>query len=117
MTSSKPFLNINCLFQITADPADINILPEYGNDPRVVTNLIDGVNKTRDDIHMWLAPFTSGRNHFVYITFEHPTRIAMIRIWVSVDNECSKFRVVFFCRIIIRIVFIRRVERKMWKSL
>ncbi|UJR14999.1 hypothetical protein I4U23_001976 [Adineta vaga] len=67
--------------KITADPPDINILPEYGNDPRVVTNLVDGVNKTRDDIHMWLAPFTSGRPHFIYITFEHPTKIAMIRIW------------------------------------
>lgn len=33
--------------QITADPPDINILPEYGNDPRVVTNLIDGVYRTR----------------------------------------------------------------------
>ncbi|CAF4386537.1 unnamed protein product [Rotaria socialis] len=67
--------------KIAADPPDINILPEYGNDPRVVKNLIDGVNKTRDDIHMWLAPFTAGKNHFIYITFEHPTRIAMIRIW------------------------------------
>ena len=33
--------------QISADPADINVLPEYKNDPRVVSNLIDGVNKTR----------------------------------------------------------------------
>jgi hypothetical protein len=57
----------------------------------VVTNLIDGVNKTRDDIHMWLAPFAAGRNHFIYITFEHPTRIAMIRIWV---------RISFFARIL-----------------
>ncbi|CAF0857931.1 unnamed protein product [Didymodactylos carnosus] len=67
--------------KITADPPDINILPEYGNDPRVVGNLIDGVNKTRDDIHMWLAPFIAGRDHFIYITFEQPSRIAMIRIW------------------------------------
>ena len=68
--------------QITADPSDINILPEYGNDPRVVKNLIDGVNKTRDDIHMWLAPFTVNRKHLISMTFEHPTKIAMIRIWV-----------------------------------
>ncbi|CAF0808236.1 unnamed protein product [Adineta ricciae] len=67
--------------KITADPADINILPEYGSDPRVVSNLIDGVNKTRDDIHMWLAPYTDGRNHFIYITFEHRVHIALIRIW------------------------------------
>ena len=30
------------------------------SDPRVVTNLIDGVNRTTDDIHMWLCPFTNG---------------------------------------------------------
>jgi protein JBTS26 len=68
-------------------------LPEYSNDPRVVTNLIDGVNKTRDDIHMWLAPFTTGRNHFIYITFEHPIKIAMIRIWVRVNQTSKGFRV------------------------
>lgn len=68
--------------QITADPADINVLPEYSNDPRVVTNLIDGVNRTRDDIHMWLAPFTAGQRHSISILFERPTSVAMIRIWV-----------------------------------
>ncbi len=73
------------LLQITADPPDINILPEYGNDPRVVKNLIDGVNKTRDDIHMWLAPFTPNRKHLISMTFEHPTKIAMIRIWVRIE--------------------------------
>ncbi|CAF0733393.1 unnamed protein product [Adineta steineri] len=78
--------------KITADPADINILPEYGNDPRVVTNLIDGVNKTRDDVHMWLAPFTAGRNHFIYITFEHPVEIAMIRIWNYNKNRIHSAR-------------------------
>lgn len=78
--------------KITADPADINVLPEYGNDPRVVTNLIDGVNKTRDDIHMWLAPFTSGQNHFIYMTFEHPVQIAMIRIWNYNKNRIHSAR-------------------------
>ena len=47
-----------------------------------MSNLIDGVNKTRDDIHMWLAPFTPDGDHFIYITFEHAVEIAMIRIWV-----------------------------------
>ena len=71
--------------QITADPPDINILPEYGSDPRVVKNLIDGVNKTRDDIHMWLAPYTPNRKHLISMTFEHSMKIAMIRIWVKID--------------------------------
>ena len=69
--------------QISADPADINVLPEYGSDPRVVSNLLDGVNQTRDDLHMWLAPFTPGHTHIVRIVFIKPTTLAMVRIWVS----------------------------------
>ena len=68
---------------IRAEPKDINVLPEYNKDPRVVDNLVDGINRTRDDIHMWLAPFTKGRDHKVFITFNKPTQIAMMRIWVG----------------------------------
>lgn len=71
--------------KITADPPDINILPEYGRDPRVVGNILDGVNRTRDDTHMWLAPFTPGKSNFVYMTFAKHCSIALIRIWVSVE--------------------------------
>jgi len=66
---------------ISANPADINILPEYDHDPRVVTNLIDGVYMTRDDLHLWLTPFTHGMSHFVKINFEKAVTIAMLRIW------------------------------------
>jgi len=62
---------------------DINILDEYNKDPRVVTNLTDGVNRTRDDVHMWLAPFTSGGNHNIFVTFDKPCKVALMRIWVS----------------------------------
>ena len=43
--------------KITADPPDINILPEYEMDPRTISNLIDGVNHTCDDLHAWLVIF------------------------------------------------------------
>lgn len=71
------------LYQVTANPCDINVLAEYKNDPRVVSNLIDGVNRTRDDVHMWLAPFTEAGNHFICLTFTQPTAVALMRIWVS----------------------------------
>lgn len=71
------------IYQITADPADINILPEYGKDPRVVTNLVDGVNKTQDDMFLWLTPFTPGAHHYIRITFIQDETIAMLRIWVK----------------------------------
>jgi hypothetical protein len=41
---------------VIGNPSDINVLAEYENDPRHVTNLFDGVNFTRDDLHVWLAP-------------------------------------------------------------
>jgi len=69
--------------QIWADPSDINVLPEYTSDPRVVSNLIDGINRTRDDMHLWLTPFTPGAHHFVYIEFDDIQIVTMIRIWVS----------------------------------
>ena len=58
------------------------MLDEYNGDPRVVSNLTDGVYRTRDDMHLWLAPFTPGTDHLVHIKFAHTTQLAMLRIWV-----------------------------------
>jgi hypothetical protein len=78
--------------QIEADPADINVLPEYDSDPRVVQNLVDGVNRTRDDLHMWLAPFTEGNNHTVHLEFTKPETIALIRIWNYNKSRIHSYR-------------------------
>ncbi|KAK1162836.1 hypothetical protein AOXY_G17805 [Acipenser oxyrinchus oxyrinchus] len=78
--------------RIRADPPDINILPAYGRDPRVVSNLIDSVNMTQDDMHLWLAPFTPGRSHVIYIDFETPCQVAMIRIWNYNKSRIHSFR-------------------------
>uniref|UniRef100_A0A8D1DEV6 KATNIP domain-containing protein n=1 Tax=Sus scrofa TaxID=9823 RepID=A0A8D1DEV6_PIG len=77
---------------IQADPPDINILPAYGKDPRVVTNLIDGVNRTQDDMHVWLAPFTPGKPHSISIDFLHPCQIALIRVWNYNKSRIHSFR-------------------------
>ncbi|KAH9498867.1 hypothetical protein Btru_004902, partial [Bulinus truncatus] len=78
--------------KIWANPSDINILPEYNRDPRVVNNLIDNVNRTRDDVHMWLAPFTSGKDHFIYLTFSKPCKLALMRIWNYNKSRIHSFR-------------------------
>ncbi|NXI66559.1 K0556 protein, partial [Anseranas semipalmata] len=78
--------------EITAEPPDINILPAYGKDPRVITNLIDGVNLTQDDMHLWLAPFTPGKPHFIFIDFVNPCQVAMIRIWNYNKSRIHSFR-------------------------
>ncbi|KAL1130423.1 hypothetical protein AAG570_011671 [Ranatra chinensis] len=76
-----------------ANPADINILPEYGGkDPRVAANLTDRVNRTRDDMHLWLTPFTQGKHHFVNITFAKVETIAMIRIWNYNKSRIHSYR-------------------------
>ncbi|XP_056286529.1 katanin-interacting protein isoform X2 [Pseudoliparis swirei] len=77
---------------ICADPPDINVLPAYGKDPRVVTNLIDGVNRTQDDMHLWLAPFTPGRSHTVFLDFGAPCQVAMIRVWNYNKSRIHSFR-------------------------
>ncbi|XP_039990940.1 katanin-interacting protein isoform X1 [Xiphias gladius] len=77
---------------IRADPPDINILPAYGKDPRVVTNLIDGVNRTQDDMHLWLAPFTPGHSHTIFLDFGAPYQVAMIRVWNYNKSRIHSFR-------------------------
>ncbi|XP_032359148.1 protein KIAA0556 isoform X1 [Etheostoma spectabile] len=77
---------------ILADPPDINILPAYGKDPRVVTNLIDGVNRTQDDMHLWLAPFTPGCRHTIFLDFGAPYQVAMIRVWNYNKSRIHSFR-------------------------
>jgi len=55
--------------RISACPPDINVLPGYGNDPRVVQNLINGHYFTNDDMDVWLTPFTSGDDHTITLEF------------------------------------------------
>uniref|UniRef100_A0A8D0HK51 Katanin interacting protein n=1 Tax=Sphenodon punctatus TaxID=8508 RepID=A0A8D0HK51_SPHPU len=78
--------------KIKAEPPDINILPSYGKDPRVITNLIDGVNRTQDDMHLWLAPFMPGKPHFISVDFLNPCQVAMIRIWNYNKSRIHSFR-------------------------
>lgn len=77
---------------IRADPPDINVLPAYGKDPRVVANLIDGVNRTQDDMHLWLAPFTPGCSHTVFLDFGASHQVAMIRVWNYNKSRIHSFR-------------------------
>lgn len=67
--------------QVTADPYSINDLPEYVHDPRTPDKLFDQVNLTRDDLHVWLAPFSPGRSHTITVDLERKTEISMIRVW------------------------------------
>ncbi|KAK4874619.1 hypothetical protein RN001_013979 [Aquatica leii] len=78
--------------KIHACPADVNILPENKNDPRVVQNLLDGVNRTQDDVHLWLAPFEDGLKHYIVVEFAHLSTVAMIRIWNYNKSRIYSYR-------------------------
>ena len=46
---------------VFADNRDVLIPTEFQNDPREVSNLMNGTNFTRNDLHVWLAPLGSLR--------------------------------------------------------
>jgi hypothetical protein len=81
---------------ISAVPADLTILPGYEDDPRNVSNLLDGVNYTKDDLHQWLAPqiqvardFVSEQDKAMLIegSREQGAPLALIRLeFVSITN-------------------------------
>jgi hypothetical protein len=82
----------NPVQQVIGDPHSINVLPEYKDDPRTADKIMDNVNCTKDDVHMWLAPFTEGCSHIINITFDAPVTISMIRVWNYNKSRVHSFR-------------------------
>ena len=78
--------------QISAVPADVNILPGYGTDPRTIDKLLDGVNWTCDDLHVWLAPYTKNQVNIITIDFLSTSTISMIRLWNYNKSRIHSFR-------------------------
>lgn len=78
--------------QVRAEPADVNVLPGYGSDPRVVANLFDGALATCDDHHLWLAPFTAGARHTVSVDLRSLHRLSLVRIWNYNKSRIHSFR-------------------------
>jgi len=67
--------------QVSAEPSSINELADYKSDPRTPDKLVDGVNMTCDDLHVWLAPFEQGRPNRVSIALDERAELGMIRVW------------------------------------
>jgi hypothetical protein len=102
----------NIIKSIRGNPSDINVLPEYNDDPRKIYNLIDGVNFTRDDLHVWLAPLgfmdkelkkseCNDENSIanITITFEKETTLSMLRMFNYNKSRTHSHRGVKNCRI------------------
>ena len=99
------------IVSIYGDPPDINVLPEYGSDPRTAANLLDGTNFTRDDLHVWLAPIghcqapstSDGARPIAVIKIEFSTVVAisMIRVFNYNKSRTHVVRGVRLCRILL----------------
>ena len=77
---------------VWADPPNINILPEYDDDPRVVDNLFDGVNRTNDDLHAWLTPFSRGEHHLIGVELERAVNVSAIKIYNYNKSRIHSYR-------------------------
>lgn len=42
---------------------------------------MDGTFHTCDEMHSWLAPYTSGENHYIYISLDSNSTLSMLRLW------------------------------------
>lgn len=71
---------IDCTM-LDSDPKDVRELPGHEDDLRTIDKLINTKNVTTDDQNMWLAPFTSGENHYVTINLPSAKELCGIRIW------------------------------------
>lgn len=64
-------------------------LPENNDN---VSRVADGVQRTQDDSHMWLAPFVAGRRCEISLDLGEPQRLAMIRVWNYNKSRIHSFR-------------------------
>ncbi|XP_011057046.1 PREDICTED: uncharacterized protein KIAA0556-like isoform X2 [Acromyrmex echinatior] len=77
--------------EIRAHTTSVNQSPNNDH-PYTINNLINGINRTRDDANLWLTPYSNGDHHYVYMIFEFTITIAMIRIWNYNKSRIHSFR-------------------------
>ena len=70
---------------IAAYPDSVNVLKPPHPDVRTPDKLIDGVNSPTSDhevaSHCWLAPMLPGIVNRIYVVFDCPVRVGMIKLW------------------------------------
>ncbi|XP_077263295.1 katanin-interacting protein-like isoform X2 [Temnothorax americanus] len=100
----KHYVGLNGIeiFSNTGEPARIKEIRAHttgasqslnnDRDPHIINNLINGINRTRDDANLWLTPYANGDHHYVYMIFEFTITVAMIRIWNYNKSRIHSFR-------------------------
>ncbi|KAA0155858.1 hypothetical protein FNF29_01278 [Cafeteria roenbergensis] len=65
---------------LSASPKDINV-DGHSGDPRTLDKLVDGVDVTCDDTHMWLVPYTEGERHWLRVDLGRTVSLAGIVLY------------------------------------
>lgn len=78
--------------QINAKPRDMNSIPGYSGDHRVLENLLNGENYSNRDQDIWLIPYTAGEDHSIRILFSRPTEIKGIKFYNYNKSEEDTLR-------------------------
>eukprot|EP01038_Epipyxis_sp_PR26KG_P008085 gene8085-10952_t len=111
----------NIIKSVIANPDGLHVLPDYEDDPRKGKNLFDGINFTRNDLHIWLAPqlsivHDSNTNKYnkdelltadglpllatITIIFESEVSLSMIRVYNFNKSRAHNQRGVRRCRML-----------------
>lgn len=77
---------------LNAKPKDMNSIPGNSGDTRTLDKLINGNNYTTIDENMWLIPFLTGQNHYLYVNFPQETSISGIKVWNYNKSEEDSYR-------------------------
>jgi len=64
--------------QLDANPRDLSEVGCF-DDPRVLQNLLNGINDTARDSYMWMIPFTKHAKHFIDIDFRAELAVSGLR--------------------------------------
>ena len=59
----------------------MNVLADTSGDLRTPDKLVDGVCDTTEGEHMWLAPILPNITNTVFVLFNQPKCISMIKLW------------------------------------
>lgn len=65
---------------VLGEPHGLSVLG-YDGDVRTPDKLVDGVNNTTDEEHMWLFPFTLGSRHELRIDLGSTKTMSGLRVW------------------------------------
>ena len=108
----------SAISSISAFPSGLDAMPGYQEDPRRIANVLDGVNFTNDDLHIWLAPHQTvlqnlqsvpnkselghdGTLATITLKFNVPVAISMIRIFNFNKSRAHNQRGIRHCRIVL----------------